>query len=187
MRLTLTCLLVLAAAPALADPYPRPPSAERIDGVVMRVVDGDGLVVRRADGREVEIRLQGIDAPEITQSCETTAHAPYPCGQRAAERLAALAPPGAAIRCVDPADDPVDLYGRHLGFCSVGPLDLNLTLLEEGHAIVFRRFVVEHPTLGRRPHAEAFLAAEARARSGRRGLWQGLFTPPWDYRAARRR
>src|SRR5918998_3445139 len=46
-----------------------------------RVVDGDTLEVRGE-----KLRLQGIDAPELAQTCEAKGQ-PVPCGRLAAEHL----------------------------------------------------------------------------------------------------
>lgn len=70
MRNAVICLLLLAAPPANGQSHLRPHVAERIESDVLRLLDGDGLVIRRGDGREVEIRLKGIDAPELDQACE---------------------------------------------------------------------------------------------------------------------
>jgi endonuclease YncB( thermonuclease family) len=171
------------AAPALAQEFPRPAAADRFEGLVVAVPDGDGLVVRTPRG-PVEVRLQGIDAPERDQACEAGGR-PEPCGRIAADALRELAL-GRRARCETPADDPVDGYGRALAFCAVDGYGRALAMLEAGRAVVFRRFVAEHPREGRRRHADAFLAAESRARAARRGLWAGRFDMPWDWRAGRR-
>jgi len=50
-----------------------------------RVVDGDTLIVA-----EQTVRLFGIDAPEMAQTCETP-HGTWPCGRWAQGVLAGLA------------------------------------------------------------------------------------------------
>jgi micrococcal nuclease len=40
---------------------------EEITAKVTKVVDGDSIKVRSADGKEYEIQLEGTDAPEIKQ------------------------------------------------------------------------------------------------------------------------
>lgn len=185
LALILFCIISLVASVEVtAETVHGLDVEERFEGSA-RVVDGDGLVVTTDDGDEREVRLQGIDAPEIAQHCEDEAGVRYACGLVAKERLAALVE-GRRVACATPADDPEDAYGRALAFCAVDGVDINLTLLRDGHAIVYRRFVLAHPTEGRRAHADAFLAAEHEARAARRGLWSGLFTPPWEFRAARR-
>ena len=69
--------MVPVAAGALAAPY-LAGSGE------VEVVDGDGL--RLGDKR---IRLWGIDAPEMDQSCEADGKS-YPCGERSRDALAGI-------------------------------------------------------------------------------------------------
>lgn len=42
-----------------------------IEGKVMGVVDGNTLVVKIEDGEELEVKLQGVDAPELEQNYGT--------------------------------------------------------------------------------------------------------------------
>lgn len=56
---------LLAAASAL--------SAERVDVEVLRVTDGDTVRVALPDGRELPVRLQGYDTPEVGQHAECLA------------------------------------------------------------------------------------------------------------------
>lgn len=56
MRVLLVLSFVVAAAA----------NAEEFSGTVMRVVDGDSLMVQ-LHGRQVRVRLKEIDAPELKQ------------------------------------------------------------------------------------------------------------------------
>ena len=58
-----------------------------------RVVDGDGLEIGG-----VEIRLEGIDAPERNQSCKN-AGGEYPCGEVSAAELVKLTT-GRTVTCL---------------------------------------------------------------------------------------
>ncbi|WP_158566947.1 thermonuclease family protein [Actinomadura craniellae] len=124
--------------PARAAP---PPGAVPVR--VVRVVDGDTLVVRWPGGRAGPVRLIGVDAPE-----------PVPAGGAARRALAALAPPGAGL--VLAADrEPRDAYGRDLRYAwTAGGRFVNAELVRAGHA---RAMVVppneRHAALLR--HAEA--------------------------------
>jgi len=80
LSLTLAVIGLLAMVVAHMPPM-RP--AETLHGVA-RVADGDSLVL---DG--VRIRLQGIDAPELAQTCKN-GDIVYPCGRQAAAALARL-------------------------------------------------------------------------------------------------
>ncbi|WP_284180394.1 thermonuclease family protein [Rhabdaerophilum sp. SD176] len=125
------------------------------------VKDGDGLVIQG-----IEFRLQGIDAPEIGQDCELLDGTSWPCGKLAAGELRSLVE-GETVEC---RGDKRDAYGRVLAICRAGRTNLNRELVRQGFALAFRRYSVE------------FLPDEAIARSKRRGLWQGRFAAPWDWR-----
>ncbi|ECB5086870.1 hypothetical protein ZJ96_004780 [Salmonella enterica subsp. enterica] len=89
-RLILLLLLILA------------PAAQAIlSGRVVRIIDGDTLVVLTAPATETRIRLAGIDAPEKG----------LPFGQRARQFLTARI----AGRVVEISGDSRDRYGRILG------------------------------------------------------------------------
>ena len=120
---------------------------------VSSVADGD--TVRLADGRR--IRLVQIDAPERSSECY---------GNAARRALLRLVPLGSnvALSWDDPIDDR-DAYGRFLRYLSVGKLNVNLALVEQGAAVpyFFR---------GQRGiYADKLLAAAREARRNRRGLW----------------
>jgi endonuclease YncB( thermonuclease family) len=120
------------------------------------VSDGDSL---RVAGRA--IRLDGVDAPELRQTCERQGS--WPCGEAARDALR---------RLVDRQEVTCDLvgrdrYGRSLGRCRTEKrADLGADLVRGGHAVGYRRYEAE----------------EADARERKRGLWAGTFTRPSDWR-----
>src|SRR5438046_7903644 len=67
-----------------------------------RSIDGDSLMVGSS-----EIRLHGIDAPELTQTC-TRDGQPWSCGTAAADQLSKLIA-GQPVTCVSMGQDR---YGR---------------------------------------------------------------------------
>ncbi|MCW2953208.1 MAG: Micrococcal nuclease (thermonuclease)-like protein [Conexibacter sp.] len=79
--------------------------------VVSRVVDGDTLHVRLADGRDVTVRTFGDDTPETHRPGR-----PVECGgPQATTHMRAIAPPGTHVRLApEPGGDRVDQYGRLL-------------------------------------------------------------------------
>jgi endonuclease YncB( thermonuclease family) len=125
------------------------------------VIDGDSI---RILGRE--IRLRGIDAPEYHQTCRND-RGEVPCGRDARAALAALTARG-LTRCRLAGRDR---YGRELGHCSAGRLDLNAAMVRNGHAVAYGGFEAE----------------EAAARAARRGLWALRFERPADWRAQHQR
>lgn len=157
-----TLLLVLAglAAPALAaapagkgGPGGKAGTDIVIDGRVTSVVDGDSLWVTPADNSAaIEVRLLDIDAPEICQLW----------GEEARRYLAdqVLRQP---VRLVVPRRGTAhDSYGRALGIVYLGEVNINVRLIEEGHAWSART------RGGRGP----YLKQETMARALRRGLHQ---------------
>jgi endonuclease YncB( thermonuclease family) len=128
------------------------------------VKDGDSLVVDR-----VEVRLWGIDAPELHQTCQKSS-GPYPCGIEARQALRDLVR-GRMISC---RQIDTDRYGRAVSICKTDAGEINRSLLDQGWAITYRS------------PGFSYLKAEAAARSAGRGLWQGDFEPPSDFRARSR-
>jgi endonuclease YncB( thermonuclease family) len=128
----------------------------------VRVVDGDTLVV---GGRRV--RMEGIDAPEVAQTCVSSSGAPWPCGQRALEELVRLIG-RQTVTCDDRGSDK---YGRTLGICFAGGIDLNGEMVRRGFAWAFVRY------------SRTYVAVEAQARASRVGIWSGNAQPAWEYRA----
>lgn len=118
--------------------------------------DGDSL---RLDGRR--IRIEGIDAPELDQTCRRGEET-WDCGRQARERLRALISDG-NVRC---RFHGRDRYGRDLGICEAGGRDIGREMVLSGHAVSYGRYEAE----------------EAKAESERRGLWSGEFTTPREWR-----
>lgn len=131
----------------------------------VRVADGDSFAV---GGQR--IRLFGIDAPELAQSCEDGSGRRYRCGQAAAAALARLI----GTERPDCSERDRDPYGRSVAICSAGGRELNRAMVAEGWAIAFTRY------------SRDYVADEAAARRARRGLWQGRFERPDQYRSERR-
>ena len=119
-------------------------------------IDGDSIEV---DG--VEIRLQGIDAPEAEQMC-TRAGRSWACGREAARRLRQKLRAG-PVRCEGSEDDQHD---RLLARCWQGKTDLNRWLVEQGWAVSFG----------------GYQGAERQARRNKRGIWAGEFQRPVEWR-----
>jgi len=136
-----------AACAAPSDPYR-----------VLRVYDGDTILVAGAGGRNV-IRLLGIDAPETSKGKGEPGQ-PY---SRAAQRhLAGLI----LNRTVTLVAYGEDRYHRVLAVVYSESRDINHAMIEAGLAEVYR---------GRTPEGFAkapYLAAEAEARKTHTGMWQ---------------
>lgn len=161
MRLVLAAILLLCAIP--------PALAETVTGLPL-AIDGDSL---RFPGSEV--RLEGIDAPEWDQTC-TRGGQVYRCGEEAKEVLRALVA-GQPVTCVGVLQKngtERDDFGRLLGRCRVGGIDINAAMVERGHALAFRRYSVE------------YVPQEDRARAAGIGMWAGPHVAPWEWRRAKK-
>lgn len=124
-------------------------------------IDGDTLAVPGA-----RLRLDGIDAPELGQSCTRRDGASYACGEDAKRRLHALVSDGGWI-CSGTARDR---YNRLLVVCRRGSDDLAELLVASGSAVADGRY----------------LTVEARARLAGEGIWAGAFERPSDWRRLRK-
>lgn len=150
----LLTLLLMAAAFALIAKLPHAP-AETAKGAA-RVMDGDSL---RLSGEE--IRLAGIDAPELHQTC-TRGAISWPCG-REASRLLRRKLTGRSVTC---EGSERDKYGRLLGRCVSNGRNLNRWMVEQGYAVSY----------------DDYPDAERAARAAKRGLWSGTFDQPHEWR-----
>ena len=132
-------------------------AAEPITGKVIRIVDGDTLVIL-VGTEQVKIRLAQIDTPERGQ----------PWSSRAKQALSAL-----AFGKVEPVT--VDRYGRTIGELFVGGVHINRQMVRDGDAWVYRKYVTDN----------SLLDLENEARAGKRGLWglpESDRLPPWEWR-----
>lgn len=125
----------------------------------MIVLDGDSLRPRR--GGE-DIRLHGIDAPELNQNCQDGDGGSYACGRRSRDHLRKLIG-GRDVTCRT-AD--VDRYGRTVAVCKAGDVELNRQMVLDGWALAYRQ------------HEHHYVRDEVAAQGARRGIWQGNFERP---------
>lgn len=135
---------------------------------VTRVFDGDSFIAVSADGRQTEVRLFGIDAPERRQ----------PWSRRSREALRGLV----KDRDVLLDEVTVDAYGRTVAvaYRASDGLEINREMIRLGHAWVYRRYTSD----------PALIALEAQARDAGIGLWslpEAERLPPWQWRSQNRR
>ena len=128
------------------------------------VIDGDTINIS-----DVRIRLNGIDTPEIEQTCRTNGLI-WHCGVEAAKAMRHLTK-GKTVTCVG---DAKDQYGRLIANCFVGKLNLNAAMVEAGMALAYRYYSLE------------YIEQEDFAREAKQGLWSGEFVAPWDWRKGKR-
>ena len=155
MKMLLWALLGLCCASAVAAATP-----PRLEGKVSRVTDGDSVWIEPATaGAPVELRLEGIDAPEICQAW----------GPEAKQALAELV----LGQQVSVKTSGRDTHGRTLGTLFLGTQNINKTLVQEGHAWSHRYKYDRGP----------YVADERMAKALSRGLNRdGAAIMPRDFR-----
>lgn len=149
----LAIVLLAGAAYVAARLDPPPPP---VSGSA-RASDGDSF--RMGDAR---VRLLGIDAPELAQNCDAANGGQWPCGRAGRDRMSQLLGSG-TVSCVPEGRDQ---YERLLAVCTVGVRDIGATMVAEGLAIAVDRYGRE----------------EAAAKVARKGIWQGGFETPRNWR-----
>lgn len=162
VALALACFLLAMVAAAPPVTQAAPSSGNAVSGTV-RVVDGDTI-----DIAGQRVRLEGIDAPEMGQSCARRWFVgTWDCGGAAAKALQSLIK-GQIVTCENRG---ADKYGRMLGVCFAGNVEINRRLVRDGHAWAFVKY------------SEIYAADEAEARAAKRGVFATTNDPPWVYRS----
>lgn len=118
--------------------------------------DGDSI---RIDN--VRIRIKGIDAPELNQTCQRGKQT-YLCGEMARDALLSLILRN-KVKCRSAGRDK---YKRILAKCSVGDVDIGAHMVSSGWAVSYGDYAREQDK------------AEVR----RAGLWAGTFDLPREWR-----
>src|SRR5690606_25546668 len=144
-------ILVTLLGPTEVAAGSREPGLAAVTGVA-RVVDGDTLEVGGA-----KVRLEGIDAPEAGQTCGRKWLGSWECGAAATRYLADLVE-GQEIRCLSRG---LDRYGRTLGVCYAGGIEINAQMVRHGLAWAFVKY------------SRSYVEAETEARTLKLGIWQG--------------
>ena len=136
------------------------------------VTDGDSLKINNN-----KIRLVGIDAPELKQTCQQGV-TEYPCGEISKKWLDLLVA-DFQITC---SYSKKDRYKRILGVCYIGnkdsvafkkkvkSLELNSMMVKSGNAVAYRKY------------SDEYIKDEEYAKINKKGIWIGNFEMPWDWR-----
>jgi endonuclease YncB( thermonuclease family) len=126
------------------------------------VVDGDSLKI----GPD-SIRLQGIDAPEIKQTCQNKATRQiWVCGIVAKEKLAEMIH-NKKVVC---KNSGTDKYKRRLAYCFVDGVNINQKMVRDGWAIAYSFY------------DKSFVSDEEEAKKEGLGIWSSIFEKPAIYR-----
>ena len=134
-------------------------SAELIAGHA-KIIDGDTIHIGK-----YKIRLHGIDAPEIKQTCRIDEKI-WNCGIQAKENLIKFVSNN-IINCeiIDK-----DRYNRLIGICFVNQKNINQYMVKNGWAIAYRYYSLD------------YIEDENIARFNKIGIWQGTFQEPYLFR-----
>ena len=138
-----------------------------------KVTDGDTIKIDT-----FKIRLDGIDAPEKKQLCKRpyltimmfTFYEDYSCGQKSTEALIKKIN-NQKITC---KISDVDYFKRLIGECYKKKINLNAWLVSNGHAVAYRKY------------SKKYVSEEIIAKQEKKGIWQGKFEMPWDYRKSKK-
>tara|TARA_B100001123_G_scaffold328001_1_gene369028 strand:+ start:233 stop:772 length:540 start_codon:yes stop_codon:yes gene_type:complete len=139
------------------------------------IIDGDTIKI---EGKN--IRLFGIDAPEIKQTCGKKNSQFYQCGKQskfALEMYIYLSKVAeydiySEVTCYY---NNKDRYGRILGICYVSKLngeriELNKIMVLSGNAVAYLKY------------SKKYLKDQEIAKSKNRILWRREFDMPWEWR-----
>lgn len=127
-------------------------------GKCVGISDGDTIRVLK-DGKEIKIRLEGIDCPET--------HQDY--GAKAKEFTSGLV----FGKDVLVKEKEQDKYGRTVATVFVGEKNLNLELVKAGFAWHYKEYSKD----------KSLANAEKEAREKKVGLWaMENPVPPWEFR-----
>ena len=138
-----------------------------------KVTDGDTIKIDT-----FKIRLDGIDAPEKKQKCKRpyliifmfTFYEDYFCGQKSTEALIKKINNQKIVCKIS----GVDYFKRLIGECYKKKTNLNGWLVSNGHAVAFRKY------------SKKYVPEEILAKQEKKGIWQGKFDMPWDYRRSKK-
>ena len=125
------------------------------------VTDGDTLKF----GRE-RVRLWGIDAPEIHQTCPDR----WLAGIEASRKMRELVK-GHELICENRG---YDRYGRMIGLCRADGVDIQAAMVRAGMAWAFVKY------------SSDYVQEEARAKADRLGIHAHGCEPAWAWRAENR-
>ena len=129
-------------------------SAATLEGKVIKVLDGDTVIVADSTNGEHEVRLNGLDAPEDGK----------PFFDESKKALAVIV----TDQDVMVKWDKQDRRGRILGDLYVGPVCANFQMVVDGWARHYTKYSKDVQLAG----------AEMAARQAHFGIWKDVEAPP---------
>ena len=135
-----------------------------------KITDGDTIIIN-----DIRIRFTGSDAPESyffgkTQTCLDGKGREWECGNAATQKLKELIN-NQMVRCTDEGQDR---YGRTLGICYVGDMDLQAEMVKSGMAVAYLRY------------SDRYEKEQNYAKKVKAGMWAGEFKQPEVWRRENR-
>ena len=135
-----------------------------------KITDGDTIIIN-----DIRIRFTGSDAPESyffgkTQTCLDGKGREWECGNAATQKLKELIN-NQTVRCTDEGQDR---YGRTLGSCYVGDMDLQAEMVKSGMAVAYLRY------------SDRYEKEQNYAKKVKAGMWAGEFKQPEVWRRENR-
>jgi len=135
-----------------------------------KITDGDTIIIN-----DIRIRFTGSDAPESyffgkTQTCLDGKGRVWECGNAATQKLKELIN-NQTVRCTDEGQDR---YGRTLGICYVGDMDLQAEMVKSGMAVAYLRY------------SDRYEKEQNYAKKVKAGMWAGEFKQPEVWRRENR-
>ena len=125
-----------------------------------RIIDGDTIHIKSN-----KIRLHGIDAPEIKQTCKIDNQNWY-CGKQSTKELKNLIN-NQKVEC---NVNDIDRYNRYVAICYVNEININQWMVKNGWAIAYRYY------------SEDYVSEEKYANDKKLGIWKSEFIEPYAYR-----
>jgi endonuclease YncB( thermonuclease family) len=159
-------LAFTTAAFAAEPPMPMPAPPPALTAIVTKVNDGDSIEVALESG-PARVRMSAIDTPEYDQ----------PYGSKSSAALKALLPVGSAVELEVITQDQFKRLVATVWLVADGKrVNINETMLREGHAWAYRRYMRE----------PKFCDIEAQARDQKLGLWaqpvsEWIYPPEWRF------
>ncbi|MFK7752916.1 MAG: thermonuclease family protein [Sedimentitalea sp.] len=132
----------------------------------VRVIDADTWDV---GGQRV--RLFGIDAPELSQTCTNATGGDWPCGRWASEQVRVQY----NGRNADCDQITIDRYQRIVAVCNVGGQDVARLMVQTGLAFAYRKYAMDYDLDEKRAVVDAI------------GLHAGQVERPAEFRAQKAR
>jgi endonuclease YncB( thermonuclease family) len=158
-RALIVLLLLVVGLGIYAYRYwpPTPP----VVGSVVRVADGDSIEIAG-----MRMRLEGIDAPELDQTCTDGNGRSWPCGRTARRELRDHIG-DRELKC---SSGPSDRFRRVLAVCFLPDgSNVNAWMVRQGWAVASG-------------FAGTYRVEEDEAKAAKRGIWAGTFEAPRQWR-----